>query len=388
MSLAAAARPGPVVLILPSDTATQQYRSLPDAQDVKTPANRENTVNFTSAIRDKLATCSRPLILIGLGAGITAAAEIRNFVETLQAPFVVTPKIKGILPEDHPLFLGVASGMAIDREIVATVRESDLVIGIGFDPVEADSTWFADINMVAIDSISMAEGSYRPLEVVGDIRSLVKELAATIREPKPWPSELFRARRQVLTRTPRNTEGDASPLDLIEQLRTVFPKNGIVTCDVGSHKLLMGQFWRCYETGTFFMSNGLSGMGFGIPAAIAAQLSNPDRAVLTVVGDGGMLMMTHDLAIIRELDLPIVIVVLKDNSLSLIRVAQERRGYPRCGVDFTSPNFATIADAFGICGVSAKTVAEAQTAVQDAVRRRIPLLLEVPVDLCEYYDLV
>jgi acetolactate synthase-1/2/3 large subunit len=150
----------------------------------------------------------------------------------------------------------------------------------------------------------------------------------------------------------------------------------------------MGQFWRSYEPGTFFMSNGLSGMGFGVPAAIAAQLTNPDRAVMAVVGDGGMLMMVHDLVMIRELGLPIAIVVLKDNSLSLIRVAQERRGYPPCGVDFNSPDFAAIAEAFGICGQRAETVAEARTALDNALRRRIPCVIEVRVDLREYYELV
>ena len=119
----------------------------------------------------------------------------------------------------------------------------------------------------------------------------------------------------------------------------MFPRNGIVSCDVGSHKLLMGQFWRSYEPGTFFMSNGLSGMGFGIPAAIAAQLVYPDRAVMAIVGDGGMLMMTHDLVLIRELGLPLIVIVLVDNSLSLIRISQERRGYPPCGVDFVGPKF-------------------------------------------------
>src|ERR1700722_7597347 len=150
----------------------------------------------------------------------------------------------------------------------------------------------------------------------------------------------------------------------------------------------MGQFWRSYEPGTFFMSNGLSGMGFGVPAAVAAQLTNPDRAVMAVVGDGGMLMMTHDLVLIRELSLPIIVVVLKDNSLSLIRVAQERRGYPPCGVDFDAPDFAAIAEAFGICGERAETVAQAQAALGNALRRRRPFVLEVPVDLHEYCDLV
>jgi acetolactate synthase I/II/III large subunit len=388
MSLAAASRPGPVLLVLPSDTARQEHHCPPGAPKPQSAGEQGKRHTSLSEIRDKVALSQRPLVLLGLGASPDAEAEIQELVEKLQAPFLVTPKAKGILPEDHSLFVGVASGMAIDRDIVATLRAADLILGIGFDPVEADGTWFADLNIVALDSVSMAEGAYRPPEAIGDLRSLVSELTTLITESKRWPDELLQARRQVLKRAPANTSECASPLGLIEGLRSVFPRNGIVTCDVGSHKLLMGQFWRSYEPGTFFMSNGLSGMGFGVPAAIAAQLTNPDRAVLAVVGDGGMLMMTHDLVLIRELGLPIIIVVLKDNSLSLIRVAQERRGYQPCGVDFIAPDFAAIAEAFGICGQRVETIAEAQAALANALRRKSPLVLEVPVNLREYYDLV
>jgi acetolactate synthase I/II/III large subunit len=388
ISLATTPRPGPVLLVLPSDTAKQEHHCSSQLSKPKFAESRGDTHDSLSQLREKVAVSQRPLILIGLGAPPLAAGEIRELVEKLEAPFLVTPKAKGILPEDHPLFVGVASGMAIDRDIVETLRAADLVLSIGFDPVEADSTWFAEVNMATIDSVSMAEGAYRPPETIGDLRSLVSELTTLIAEPKPWSPELLQTRRKVLKRTPGCTGQGVSTLGLIEGLRSVFPRNGIVTCDVGSHKLLMGQFWRSYEPGTFFMSNGLSGMGFGVPAAVAAQLSNPDRAVMAVVGDGGMLMMSHDLVLIRELGLPIIIVVLKDNSLSLIRVAQERRGYPPCGVDFTSPDFAAIAEAFGICGQRAETVAQAQGALATALRRRTPFLLEVPVDLREYYDLV
>jgi acetolactate synthase-1/2/3 large subunit len=150
----------------------------------------------------------------------------------------------------------------------------------------------------------------------------------------------------------------------------------------------MGQFWRSYEPGTFFMSNGLSGMGFGVPAAIAAQLCHPQKPVIAVVGDGGMLMMLHDLVLIRELSLPILIVVLSDRSLSLIRVSEERRGFPAYGVDFTPPDFAAIAQAFGIGGRRVGSIAEAKTCAEKALVERAPFVLDVPIDFGEYYDLV
>jgi acetolactate synthase I/II/III large subunit len=157
---------------------------------------------------------------------------------------------------------------------------------------------------------------------------------------------------------------------------------------VGSHKLVMGQFWRSYEPGTFFMSNGLSGMGFGLPAAIAAQLAHPEEPVLGIVGDGGMLMMIHDLTLIRKLGLPIVMVVLTDGSLSLIRVSEERRGIAPYGVDFHPPHFAAIAQAFGIASKRATGIADVKASVEQALESRSPFLLDVPIDYREYYDLV
>ena len=278
--------------------------------------------------------------------------------------------------------------MAIDRDIVETIRCADLMLGIGFDPVECDKTWFADVDVVALDAASMAEGDYRPLEAIGDIPCLLTLLAAAISGPKPWPVELLDRRRAAIQRTPLASANGLSPLRLIEELQSVFPRNGITACDVGSHKLVMGQFWRSFEPGTFFMSNGLSGMGFGVPAAIAAQLVHPEKPVLAVVGDGGMLMMLHDLALVRELGLPIIMVVLSDRSLSLIRVSAERRGFPPYGVDFAPPDFAAIAQAFGIDGKRVSSIADVKACVEQALSARVAVLLDVPIDYREYYQLV
>src|SRR6202035_1462911 len=130
-----------------------------------------------------LESAERALVLIGQGATPATATAIRAFINQLQAPYLVTPKAKGIASEDHPLFAGVASGMAIDRDIVEIIKSADLIVGIGFDPVECDKTWFADVDVVSIDSASMAEGRYRPLEAIGDLGALV---AAVNPAPKPW----------------------------------------------------------------------------------------------------------------------------------------------------------------------------------------------------------
>jgi len=184
--------------------------------------------------------------------------------------------------------------MALDQEIIKTIQAADLVIGIGFDPVECDRPWFADVEVIALDEVSMVEGNYRPLEAIGDLATLLALLSARISGPKAWPAELLDRRRRAIQREPTSTSAGLSPLRVIEQMRSTLPRDAIMACDVGSHKLVLGQFWRTYEPGTFLVSNGLSGMGFGIPAGVAAQLVHPMKPVVAVVGDGGMLMMLHN----------------------------------------------------------------------------------------------
>lgn len=377
LDLAMRPRAGPVHIALASDVAVRECEEGNGERVRETEALGDEAA--VSRIAARVNASERPLVLIGLGATAECAPGIARLVEKLAAPVLVTAKAKGMAPEDHPQFAGVASGMMLDREIVETIRRADLLIGIGFDPVECDKTWFAEAEVVAIDAASMAEGEYRPTEAIGDIAALLARVTEQITGPKRWAAEPPR---------PRAGEGELSPLRVIEELRRVLPDNGIATCDVGSHKLLMGQFWKSYQPGTFFMSNGLSGMGFGIPAAIGAQLAHPDRPVLAVVGDGGMLMMLHDLTLIRELGLPIVIAALVDRSLSLIRVAAERRGMPPYGVDFTPPDFAQAAEAFGIAGRRAGSLDEMRECVEDALTRRVPMLVEIAIDFREYYELV
>lgn len=157
-----------------------------------------------------------------------------------------------------------------------------------------------------------------------------------------------------------------------------------MTCDVGSHKYFVGQFWRAFHPQTFFMSNGLSAMGYGIPAAIAAKIHFSDRPVVSVVGDGGMLMMLHNLIFLQQYRVPLVIVCFVDSSLSLIRLAQERRSVEPYGVDFPAPDFSAIAGAYGVQGARVKTLDELKKTVGDAIAARVPTVVHVPVDIREY----
>lgn len=267
------------------------------------------------------------------------------------------------------------------------VDDADLLIAVGFDPVECDSEWFVGRRVLAIDQVGVGEGGYRPaVEVRGDPAEILALLARRVGATSGWDAGVLQRHKDAMHAItgPHPSDTGLSPAEVVQALRDALPRDGVLTCDVGSHKLLLGQLWKTYAPLTFFMSNGLSSMGFGLPAAAAAQLCFPQRAVCCVVGDGGMLMTLHMLEYLRRLRLPVVTVVFTDHSLSLIRLAQERQGFPPTGVDFRAPAFAAAAQGFGIEARRVASIGELSRAFAAALESREPWLLDVPVDAREY----
>jgi acetolactate synthase-1/2/3 large subunit len=381
LRLASSPPPGPVHFALPSNLATQDVASGVTAAVTGHGAAAESTT--LNAIADACAGAERPLIVVGVGALPIDVPALRRFVDATDMPFVATPKAKGYLPEDTPGFLGVVSGMALDKQMVETLDCADLLVGVGFDPVECDKPWYVGRQIVNLCRYATRVGDYTPAECVGDIGGNLETLRPRL-EPKPWPASLLAERRAATRPAPLPNADGLSPIACVRALREVVPREAVATCDVGSHKYFMGQFWESYEPHTFFMSNGLSAMGYGLPAAIAAKLHSPRRPVISVVGDGGMLMMQHNLVFMRQYDVPVVVVCFVDHSLSLIRLGQERRGLPPYGVDFPSPDFVAVAAGYGVDGARIGSIDELKRTTERALRARVPFVLQVAIDTREY----
>ena len=390
MALTTTPPPGPVHLALPSNLAGAAAGAGPSPAAL-TPAGpgapRAEASGSSGALaeaRDMLDGAERPLVVVGLGCLPRDAPALRAFIDRTGWPFVATPKAKGILPEDAPGFLGVVGGMAVDAAVLETVEQADVLLGAGFDPVECDKDWYVRRRIVNLSRAPTAEGVYRPVEPLGDVAESLAALAGL--GPPSWPEDLLAAARARIRPAPAALPGGSglSPLAAIRALRDAAPRETVLTCDVGSHKYYCGQFWTSYEPQTFFMSNGLSGMGYGVPAAIAAKLQFPGRPVLSVVGDGGLLMMLHNLTFLRQYEVPVTIVCFVDASLSLIRVGQRRRGFEPYGVDFPAPAFDMIARGFGIEGARVESLDALRRTVAQALASDRPAVVTVPVDGREY----
>lgn len=391
---ALAPRMGPVHLALPSDVARREERVTGDADAVAirlepdpVPPPSPDAVEGMAA---RLRRARRPVVIVGLDLNPrTDAPLVRRFVDALGAPVFVTPKAKGLLPEDHSLFGGVAAGVAADGVIVDFFAQADLLVGLGFDPVESDKLWHQTMPLVAIGPVSIAAGAFRPeLELVGDVARSVDALVERRLGPYDWTAVDLETLRREIARVLRPAEPPAdglSPFEVTRVLRDVCPRDTVMTTDVGSVKFVVSQAWTTWEPLTFLESNGLSSMGYGLPAAMAARVHYPDRPVVCTVGDGGLAMTLGDLETCVRERLALVVVVYNDSALSLIRVAQARRGHPDYAVRHGPVDFAAAARAFGAVGRRVRTLDELAAAVPEALASDRPVLIDVPVDPREYH---
>ena len=383
-----ALRMGPVHIALPSDVARLASRE----SEVGAP-ERRNPVPLASTgdldrVAAALSAARRPVLIVGLDVNPhTETAAVRTFVERMGLPTFVTPKAKGIVSEDHPLFAGVCAGVAGDTVIVEFLESSDLLVGIGFEPVESDKLWHQSCPLVSLGPVSIASGEFRPrAEAVGDLTASLASLGERIRVHSQWSSDAvpqLRARLQVVLRPAAPPRG-LSGYELTRTLRRLLPRDTILATDVGSIKSITTQAWEAYEPLTFFESNGLSAMGYSFPAAMAARLQFPDRPILCTIGDGGFGMTHAELETCVRERLHFLTVVYNDSALSLIDVAQQNRGYPTYGVKHGSVNFAAVASGFGVWSRRVETMHALEEAVREAMRVEGPALIDAVVDPAEY----
>ncbi len=391
-----AGRPGPVYLSVPSNLARQEEgpaassatrQPLPRLPPRLVGMPAEEELARAAAM---IAEARRPLALVGIAADAVAIRPaLLRWLAATGVPVATTPKAKGLVPEDHPAFVATSTGMAGDKLFVRFLQSADLLIGIGFDPVEAIRPFYTESPFLSIADYSLAEPRFMPaLELLGDVPATLDALRERVHARHGWEPDEVRAFRQrliaSLTPAATRTQAGLSPAYLFTRLRSLVPRDTIVTVDTGAHKLLLGQIWQAWEPRSYLVSHGLSTMGYALPAALAAKLERPDRPVVAVTGDGGLAMALAELETAVRLGLPVVVVVLSDRSLHLIRLHQERWGVLPQGVDFGPIDFAGIAPGFGARGVRTERWTELDDAVTMALRSDRPTLIEVPVDPGDY----
>jgi acetolactate synthase I/II/III large subunit len=390
---ATAEPPGPVHLDLPEDVATAPAESphrspLPEREGTGIPLAEGGSEGSLASEQDLeqvmelLRRARRPVAALGFSLYRTGAlTELRRFLEANHLPFVTTNMAKGVVPEDHPLWLGVV-GRARRKTVETQLAQADLVLGIGYDPVEISyEEWLPPLLLVHVDAEAAdVDASVRVAhQATGSLGDAVRRLAAMPPAGSDWDDGELAAFRTRLEASLRLPGQGFQPWQALDVMREVLPPDAILACDVGAHTHLVATQWRVTVPETLLVSNGWSSMGYAIPAALGAKLAAPNRTVAAVLGDGCFLMMAGEMATAARLGLPIPFVILNDSWLSLIKVKQERRDYEYSGVEVTSRPPEPPGEYFGVPNLVARAPEQLRAALIKALRSDGPTVIEALV---------
>ena len=393
IALASSGVPGPVHLDVPTRVAGAAVRGPDEALPRRARPALAPGADLDTLV-SWLRRAERPLILAGLGIlHHGASAELEAFVRQAGAAVITTYKAKGVIAEDAPLVVGGAGLSAVaDRALFKVLGAADLVLCLGYDPVEMRDAWIQPWD----PKVDSAEIGWAPndhhvhwtrLEFVADLRLALGQLVAMIpdRGGETWPDGLPAAARAEIQTSLRPKGVEAwGPHAVVETCRQAFPRNTLATVDTGSHRILLNHVWECYEPYGLLQSTGLATMGYGLPAAIGAKLARPERPVVCFTGDAGLEMTIGELATLRDLRLAVTIVCFADRSLALIELKQRRMGLPNLGVDFPGTDLAAVARAYGGRGVRVTDRGQLAAACREALGQDRFTLIEAVVDKAEY----
>jgi acetolactate synthase-1/2/3 large subunit len=328
----------------------------------------------------------RPVVVAGVGA--TRAA-----VERLDAsgpiPILTTYKARGVVPDRGPNAAGVATGATAEGPLLDA---ADVIVGIGLDPVELiPAPWPYQAPVVLLGSWPIDDSAYfgdrLVAEAVGDLADLAGDLACAAR-PTWSPDDAQRHRRAAIARIEAAVPVDPvvlTPQQVVTIARDAAPAGAVATVDAGAHMLAAVPLWEVDAPGQLLISNGLATMGFALPAAIAAALVDPSRPVICFTGDGGIGITLTELETLARLRLDVVVIVFNDAALSLIAIKQaaDGQGGP-AAVSYAPTDFAAVAGGFGINAQRVSDATSYRAALDAALRRRGPSLLDVAIDPSAY----
>jgi acetolactate synthase-1/2/3 large subunit len=378
-------KPGATHIELPEDVMGSEVDAEPLPR--RKPVQPEPAARELLRAADLIRGALNPVALAGNGAVRAGAAPaLREFVRATGIPVAETFMGKGLIDPEDPKALGSVGLQAGDYKM-AGFEDADVVIAIGYDLVEqSPETWnpSRDKTIVCIDSLPAEIDEYfvPEVELVGDIYHVLSRLGEECRHV-PHSGGSNRLREVVLGRFEAAKDDDHFPMQpprALYEIRRALGREDLLVSDVGLHKLWIGRMFPAYEPNTVLIANGLAGMGFAVPAAIAAKLVHPQRKVVAVNGDGGFLMNCQELETASRLKTPFVSVVWENRQYGSIVWKQDNKFGRHFGVDFTNPDFVQLAESFGLPAWRCESVDDFSRRLGEALALDVPSLIVVPID--------
>ncbi|MBI5468592.1 MAG: biosynthetic-type acetolactate synthase large subunit [Deltaproteobacteria bacterium] len=401
--IATTGRPGPVLVDLPKDvlTAEAEYKY---PEKVHIDSYQPNYTGHPGQIKkavDFILKSKRPVIYAGGGVVLSnAAPELKALAEKLKLPATTTLMGLGGFPGTHPLFMGML-GMHGTYAANMAVMNTDCLIAIGarFDDRVTgkidEFAPYAGIVHIDIDPTSISKNVKVDIPIVGDVKSVLKDLlklipAQKVREFKktlePWHSQVRQWEETHRLSYKQEPKGKIKPQYVIERLYAATKGDAIITTEVGQNQMWAAQFFKYDKPRTFISSGGLGTMGFGFPAAIGAQVAMPKKTVIGIAGDGSFQMNIQELATAVQYKLPVKIAILNNMVLGMVRQWQEffyDKRYSHTCIS-VAPDFVKLAEAYGAVGLRAKTPEEVDGVIKEALAvKDRPVIMDFRIDQFE-----
>ena len=395
--LATTGRPGPVLVDITRDAqldviSYEEFEAIFN-EPISIEGYDPNYIGHPKQIKkaiDLLKGAKRPLIIAGHGVLLSnATEELYKLATTCQVPVVNTLLGLGSFPGEHQLSLGML-GMHGTVYANYAVNEADVVLALGirFDDriagVPKEFCKDATIIHVDIDPAEIGKNKLIDVPIVGDLKHVLNEInhELTPQTHESWLERIREWREEYPIRV-RPHEGDSLlPQKVIQEIDNIVKGNAIVVTDVGQHQMWASQFITFSKPNTIITSGGAGTMGFGLPAAIGAQVAQPDKKVVLITGDGGLQMNSQELLLLKAYNIPVKVVIINNGFLGMVRQWQElfnQRRYSFVDLE-VNPDFETLAKAYGVQGVTLSTIEELRSQLRDLILSDEPVVINCVVE--------
>jgi len=389
--IATTGRPGPVLIDIPKNISSELTSEVFD-KAIDTPGYQPTIKPNPMQIRklaNALSRAERPVLLTGAGVvQADAATELVKFAEKQNIPVVTTLLGLGGFPGEHELSLGMG-GMHGTYAANMALYEADLLINIGArfdDRLTGKLSSFAPEATVAhidIDPAEIGKNVETEIPIVADAKKALEamlEYGRETAENKEWMEKVASNKVNYPLWYDRSDEL-ISPQWLIEQIHEASEGKAIVATDVGQHQMWAAQFYKFNEPHNWITSGGLGTMGFGLPAAIGAQIGRPDDTVVAILGDGGVQMTIQELAVMKDRNLPVKVFIVNNEALGMVRQWQEKFHGERYSSSLLTqnPDFIKIAEGYGIKGVVVDKEADVPGLLKEVFEYDGPVVIDARI---------
>lgn len=389
MAIANNGRKGPVHIDLPVDVLNGQIDPSRLNEDFPVPAPFEDLSAVLDAVK-LLREAERPALLVGGGARWSNASnEVQRLAELLFAPVITTIMAKAIIPEDHPLSMGMlgmhgrecARRALLEADVIFAIgaRFSDRTIG--FDSEVPKETKVIHLD---IDPMEAGKNSRTKVRMVGDARKglqmIIKGLGRSKGETA-WSRRIKELYDGCICDIDL-CEDPVKPQKAIWELRAALAPDAFVATEVGQNQMWAAHFLRLKHPSQFITSGGMGTMGFGFPASLGVKYAHRDKQVVDIAGDGSFQMVFQELATAMSEDLPVVVCLLNNGWLGMVKQWQKLQWNRRyCGTELrNNPDFVKLAEAFGAGGVRVERSSELKDAFKQAFASDVPFVVDIRTD--------